>query len=101
MPAKSDRAAGCEDAPVEVVADPPDPPQPASRTSRSRMTIRRTHVAFPGRDHFSTFTARAATIRTVVIEMVDSIAITSLAGRVSGITSVGLKAVAFVRATYA
>jgi len=45
------------------------------------------------------FTARAATSRTVSAESVDSAAISALAGRVSGIASVGLNAVAFVSAT--
>jgi hypothetical protein len=45
------------------------------------------------------FTARAATRRTVTAESIDSAAINALAGRVSGITSVGLNAVAFVSDT--
>jgi hypothetical protein len=45
------------------------------------------------------FTARAATRRTVIAESVDSAAINALAGRVSGIASVGLNAVAFVSDT--
>src|SRR5579864_764496 len=45
------------------------------------------------------FTARAATSRTVIAESVDSAAINALAGRVSGIASVGLNAVAFVSDT--
>ena len=45
------------------------------------------------------FTARAATRRTVIAESVDSAAINALAGRVSGIVSVGLNAVAFVSDT--
>jgi hypothetical protein len=45
------------------------------------------------------FTARAATNRTVTAESVDSAAMRALAGRVSGIASVGLKAIPFVRAT--
>ena len=42
------------------------------------------------------FTARAVTSSTVSAESVDSAAISSLAGRVSGIASVGLNAVALV-----
>ena len=45
------------------------------------------------------FTARAATRRTVIAESVASAAINALAGRVSGIASVGLNAVAFVSDT--
>jgi hypothetical protein len=45
------------------------------------------------------FTARAATRSTVTAERVDSAAINALAGRVSGIASVGLNAVAFVKET--
>ena len=45
------------------------------------------------------FTARAATRRTVTAESIDSAAINALAGRVSGITSVGPNAVAFVSDT--
>jgi hypothetical protein len=45
------------------------------------------------------FTARAATSRTVTTESVDSAAIRAFAGRVSGMESVGLKAVAFVNET--
>ena len=45
------------------------------------------------------FTARAATRRTVIAESVDSAAINALAGRVRGIASVGLNAVAFVSDT--
>jgi hypothetical protein len=45
------------------------------------------------------FTARAATSRTVIAESVDSAAINAFAGRVSGIASVGLNAVAFVSDT--
>lgn len=45
------------------------------------------------------FTARAATRRIVIAESVDSAAIKVLAGRVSGMASVGLKAMAFVRET--
>jgi len=45
------------------------------------------------------FTARAAIKRTVTAESVDSAAISALAGRVSGIASVGLNAIPFVSAT--
>ena len=45
------------------------------------------------------FTARAATRRMVTAESVDSAAINVLAGRVSGIASVGLNAIAFVSET--
>jgi hypothetical protein len=45
------------------------------------------------------FTARAATRSTVTTESVESAAISALAVRVSGIASVGLKAVAFVSET--
>ena len=41
-------------------------------------------------------TARAAIRSTVTAEIVDSAAINALAGRVSGMASVGLNAVAFV-----
>ena len=42
------------------------------------------------------FTALAATIRTVTIDTSDSKAMSAFATLVSGIVSVGLKAVAFV-----
>ena len=45
------------------------------------------------------FTARAATSRIVSAESADSQSIRSFASRVSGSTSVGLKAIAFVNAT--
>ena len=45
------------------------------------------------------FTARAATRSSVIAASVDSAAINALAGRVSGIASVGLNAVAFVSDT--
>jgi hypothetical protein len=45
------------------------------------------------------FTARAATRRTVSADSVDSAAISRLAGRVSGIASVGLNAIEFVSET--
>lgn len=45
------------------------------------------------------FTARAATSKTVTADKVDSAAINALAGRVNGIESVGLKAVALVSET--
>jgi hypothetical protein len=45
------------------------------------------------------FTARAATRSTVTAASVDSAAISALAGRVSGMASVGLKAVALVSDT--
>ena len=45
------------------------------------------------------FTARAATSRTVIAESVASAALNVLAGRVSGIASVGLNTVAFVSDT--
>jgi hypothetical protein len=44
-------------------------------------------------------TARAATRRMVIAESVDSAAINVLAGRVSGMESVGLKAIEFVSET--
>src|SRR5213592_5069470 len=99
MPTKSDAGGAGRVVAGALVAPPePDPPHPATRTSMvSAASVSRTHVAFPEGDHFSTLTARAATTRTVVMDTVDSIAIASLAGRVSGITSVGLNAVAFVR----
>ena len=46
-----------------------------------------------------TFIARAATRRTVIAESVDSAAISALAGRVSGIASVGLNAIELVSDT--
>ena len=42
------------------------------------------------------FTARAATNSTVVAEIADSVSIIIFARRVSGIASVGLKAIALV-----
>jgi hypothetical protein len=45
------------------------------------------------------FTARAATRRTVIAASIDSAAINAFAGRVSGIASVGLKAIALVSDT--
>jgi hypothetical protein len=45
------------------------------------------------------FTARAATRRTATAESVDSAAIKALAGRVSGIASVGLNAIEFMSDT--
>ena len=45
------------------------------------------------------FTARAATRRMVTAESVDSADINVLAGRVRGIASVGLNAIAFVSET--
>jgi hypothetical protein len=45
------------------------------------------------------FIARAATRRTVIAESVDSAAINAFAGRVSGIESVGLKAIELVSDT--
>jgi hypothetical protein len=46
------------------------------------------------------FTARAATRSTVTAEMPDSESINILARRVSGIASVGLNAIEFVKETY-
>jgi hypothetical protein len=46
------------------------------------------------------FTARAATSSTVVAEIADSVSIIIFTRRVSGIASVGLKAIAFVNETY-
>ena len=43
--------------------------------------------------------ARAATNRTVIADRTDSDAINTLAGRVKGIASVGLNAIAFVSPT--
>jgi hypothetical protein len=45
------------------------------------------------------FTARAAIKRTVIAESMDSAAINAFAGRVSGIASVGLKAIELVSDT--
>jgi hypothetical protein len=45
------------------------------------------------------FTARAATSRIVIAESVDSAAMIVFAGRVRGIASVGLNAIAFVSET--
>ena len=50
--------------------------------------------------HERMFTARAATRRIVIAESVDSAAINVFAGRVSGIESVGLKAIEFVNDRY-
>jgi hypothetical protein len=46
------------------------------------------------------FTARAATNSTVVAEIADSTSIIIFTRRVSGIASVGLKAIALVNETY-
>ena len=46
------------------------------------------------------FTARAATSSTATTEIADSAAMSAFDQRVSGIVSVGLKAIAFVSATY-
>ena len=53
-----------------------------------------------GFSYLRMFTARPATMTTVVIEARAWISIRSLARDVSGIVSVGLKAVAFVNDTY-
>jgi hypothetical protein len=45
------------------------------------------------------FTARAATSSTVIAETLDSESISSFARRLSGIASVGLKAMQFVNDT--
>ena len=45
------------------------------------------------------FTARAATRSTVSAEVADSSSISTFARRLSGIASVGLKAIALVKAT--
>ena len=50
-------------------------------------------------DYLKMFTARAATSRIVSAESADSKSIKSFASRVSGSTSVGLNAIAFVNAT--
>ena len=50
--------------------------------------------------HFRMFTARPATITTVVMEASASSSMSALARDVSGIVSVGLKAVAFVNDRY-
>ena len=53
-----------------------------------------------GRRHLRMFTARAATSSTVIDDAADSISISNFAGRVSGIASVGLNAIAFVNEMY-
>jgi hypothetical protein len=50
--------------------------------------------------HENTFTARATTSPRMAIEITDWIAIVILAQGTSGITSVGLSAVALVKARY-
>ena len=45
-------------------------------------------------------TARAATSRTVIDERADSISMRSFARRLSGIASVGLNAIEFVKEMY-
>jgi hypothetical protein len=50
--------------------------------------------------YFKILTARAMTSATVITEMADCVSIVSFAHLVMGITSVGLKAVAFVNDTY-
>jgi hypothetical protein len=52
-----------------------------------------------GHSHLRMLIARAATSRTVVAEIADSSIINSFAQRVSGIASVGLNAIAFVKDT--
>ena len=58
-------------------------------------------MAAPSLDgYLKMFTARAVTSRMLSAEMADSESISSFAQRLSGIASVGLKALAFVNATY-
>lgn len=51
------------------------------------------------RHYLKMLTARAATSRIVIEEIADSESIRSFAQRVSGIASVGLKAIEFVNET--
>ena len=65
---------------------------------RGRARVGRRRRAFPS--HANTFTARAITRPTIANEMSDCTVIAILAQAAVGIASVGLRAVAFVKARY-
>ena len=77
------------------------PQQQPARHEATTSTFAAPERGWPARGRASSpygrmFTARAATSRTVIAESIDSAAISALAGRVSGIVSVGLNAIEFV-----
>jgi hypothetical protein len=73
----------------------------ASCDPKRTSLVRSGRLASPGQAHQRRmFTARAATSNTVIAEIAASVNIIIFTRRVSGITSVGLNAMAFVNETY-